>query len=302
MAKAGFISFIGRPNVGKSTLMNMFVGEKVAIMSPKAQTTRTLIQAVKTSDKGQIIILDTPGVHKPQDALGEFMNEITSTVNEGVDVVALLLPANDKIGTGDTFILNTIIALKEQTPSLKVLAIVTKIDIATDAQIMAKLQEVSEFYDFDAIIPVSGKKKNNLEVLEDVILDLLPESPLLFPEDEVHQIGDRFMIQELVREKILHVTEEEIPHAVAVQVEKIVENEKEFEIDAVIIVERKSQKGIIIGKQGSKIREIRIQAERDLKRHFGKKCVLQLWVKVEENWRSKNTILHKYGYDITDYE
>lgn len=297
--KAGFVSFIGRPNVGKSTLLNMFIGKKIAIMSPTAQTTRTTIQGIKTTERGQIIVVDTPGIHKPKDALGYFMNGVASSTSEGVDVAAILLPADESIGKGDEFIIEQMKALGSET---KKIAIISKIDKVSKEKLLRKVMKISEKFEFDAIIPVSAKKSDNLERLENVLFDLLPESELLYDRDTVTSQSDTFIVKEFIREKVFHLTKEEIPHAVAVVIEKWEETEAGIEIMAAIVVERKSQKSIIIGKQGSMIKEIRQQAERDLKRHFQEKVLLELWVKVEKNWRSNPKYLHEFGYDIKDYE
>ena len=297
--KAGFVSFIGRPNVGKSTLLNMFIGKKIAIMSPTAQTTRTTIQGIKTTERGQIIVVDTPGIHKPKDALGYFMNGVASSTSEGVDVAAILLPADESIGKGDEFIIEQMKALGSET---KKIAIISKIDKVPKEKLLRKVMKISVKFEFDAIIPVSAKKSDNLERLEDVLFDLLPESELLYDRDTVTSQSDTFIVKEFIREKVFHLTKEEIPHAVAVIIEKWEETEAGIEIMAAIVVERKSQKSIIIGKQGSMIKEIRQQAERDLKRHFQEKVLLELWVKVEKNWRSNPKYLHEFGYDIKDYE
>ncbi|GBU11331.1 GTP-binding protein Era [Erysipelotrichaceae bacterium] len=297
--KTGFVSFIGRPNVGKSTLLNMIIGKKIAIMSPTAQTTRTSIQGIKTTNRGQMIIVDTPGIHKPQDALGFFMNDVASAQSEGVDCAAILLPANEKIGTGDAFILEQLANIGTKT---KKIAIISKIDTIPKEKLLKKIMEVSEVFDFDAIVPVSAKGKDNLEKLEEVIFSFFEEGPMLYDEDTTTIQSDSFMVKEFVREKIYHLTKEEIPHSVAVVLDQWEDTEEAIEIIVSVVVERKSQKAIIIGKQGSMVREVRKQAERDLKRHFQKKVHLEIWVKVEKNWRSNPKYLHQFGYDIADYK
>lgn len=297
--KAGFVCLVGRPNVGKSTLLNMVVGEKVAIMSPTAQTTRTIIQGIKTTDEGQLIFVDTPGIHKPKDALGSFMNDMATTGTDGVDVICLLLPVDEKIGKGDQYIIDL---LKQQAGNTPVLAVITKIDKQPKSKILAKIAELTELYPFAEIIPVSAKAKENLVALEEMLFNYLPESPNLFDQETVSTQSEQFVVKEFIREKVLHLTKEEIPHAVAIVIDTWEENDAAIEIMASIVVERKSQKGIIIGKNGSLIKEIRKQAERDLKRHFGKKVELELWVKIEKNWRTKTKYLHAFGYDLTDYE
>jgi len=297
--KAGFVTLIGRPNVGKSTLLNMVVGEKVAIMSPRAQTTRTIIQGIKTTDEGQIVFVDTPGIHKPQDALGKFMNEMATIGVDGVDIICVLFPVDESLGTGDTYILDMLRTTAGKTP---VFAIITKIDKQPKEKILAKTQQLSETYDFAEIIPVSALKQDNLAVLTKLLFEYLPDSPLLFDADTVSTQSAQFTVRELVREKVLHLTREEVPHSIAVIVEKWDEQADVLALDVLIVVERASQKGIIIGKNGEMIKNIRLQAQRDLKRHFKKKIDLNIWVKVEKNWRTKAKYLHAYGYDLTDYD
>jgi len=296
--KAGFVTFIGRPNVGKSTLLNMLVGEKVAIMSPRAQTTRTVIQGIKTTDEGQIVFVDTPGIHKPQDALGKFMNEMAMIGADGVDIICVLFPVDEPLGKGDRYILEL---LHEAAKNIPVFAIITKIDKLPKEQILQKTQTLAEGYPFTEIIPVSALKHENLGPLTELIFKYLPESPLLFDAETVSTQSQQFVVREFIREKILHLTREEVPHAIAIVIEAWDETPTELVVDAVIVVERKSQKGIIIGKNGAMIKAIREQAERDIKRHFDKKVLLHLWVKVEKNWRTKAKYLHAYGYDLTDY-
>jgi len=296
--KAGFVCFVGRPNVGKSTLLNMIVGEKVAIMSPTAQTTRTIIQGIKTTDEGQLIFVDTPGIHKPKDALGAFMNDMATIGTDGVDVICLLLPIDEKLGKGDNYIIDL---LKQQAHGIPVIAVITKIDKMPKDKILEKIQELTTYYEFAEIIPVSAKKQDNLHTLEQILYKYLPESPILFDEETVSTQSEHFIVKEFIREKILHLTKEEIPHAVAIVIDQWEETEDKIAIIASIVVERKSQKGIIIGKSGTMIKEIRKQAERDLKRHFGKKVELDLWVKIEKDWRSKTKYLHAFGYDLADY-
>jgi GTP-binding protein Era len=297
--KAGFVTFVGRPNVGKSTLLNMLVGQKVAIMSPRAQTTRTVIQGINTTEEGQIIFVDTPGIHKPQDALGKFMNEMALIGADGVDIVCVLFPVDDTLGKGDQYILDMLQGVAKDIP---VFAIITKIDKLPKERILEKTKALAAAYDFTEIVPVSALAHENLTHLKALLLEYLPDSPLLFEPETVSTQSAQFTVRELVREKVLHLTREEVPHAIAIVVETWEERADELELGVVIVVERNSQKGIIIGKNGAMIKAIREQAERDLKRHFQKKVLLHLWVKVEKNWRTKAKYLHAYGYDLTDYD
>lgn len=297
--KVGFVGFIGRPNVGKSTLMNMILGKKIAIMSPKPQTTRTMIQGIKTTDQGQLIFVDTPGVHKAHDSLGDFMNHVAKSGSEGLDVICQLFPADEGIGKGDQYIIEHVI--KEQR-NVKKIAVVTKIDLVEKGRLIEKIAYLASFEVFDEIIPLSAKKRDNLVAFEQLLYQLVPEGVPLYDTTTQDTQSNSFIIKEFIREKVLHLTEDELPHAIAVLIDEIDETKTDMTIEASIVVDRSSQKSIIIGKQGAMIREIRKQAERDLKRHFQKKIYLNLWVKVEKNWRQKKNFLHQVGYDTKDYD
>ena len=267
--KSGFVSIVGRPNVGKSTLLNQILKTKLAIMSDVAQTTRNTIQGIYTDDEAQIIFMDTPGIHKPQDGLGNFMNTTALNSIYGVDMVLFIAPANETIGRGDRFI---------------------------------KLTEWKELFDFKEIIPISALKDQNVDTLISTIKTYLNEGMMYYPKDQMTDHPERFVMAEFIREKILYFTREEVPHSVAIVVERMAELEDgSVEVIATIVVDRKSQKGILIGKQGSMIKKIRQNAQREMKRFLQTTVHLELFVKVENNWRNKQKYLKEFGYNEDDY-
>ena len=250
--RSGFVTLVGRPNVGKSTLLNQIVGQKVAIMSDKPQTTRNKIQAVYTTDHAQIVFLDTPGIHKPKHKLGDYMvKTATSTLNE-VDLILFLIDVSEELGGGDRFIMKQFEGVN--TP---VFCVMNKIDLVRPEKLLEIIAQYKEEYDFAEFIPVSAKQGNNVQTLIDEILKRLPEGPQYYPEDQITDHPEQFIVAELIREKILHATYEEVPHSIAVQIEDMyVQDNGVVYIGAVIYVERDSQKGIIIGKQGSMLKEM----------------------------------------------
>lgn len=294
--KSGFVSIVGRPNVGKSTLLNQVLEVKLAIMSDVAQTTRNTIQGIYTSDNAQIIFMDTPGVHKPQDRLGSFMN--TSAMNSiyGVDVVLFMAPVDEEIGKGDKFILER---LKEVEGP--VFLVLSKVDLVSKDIILEKLSKWNELFDFTEIIPVSYKDANTIETLLKTTTKYLQEGQKYYPSDQITNHPERFVMAEFIREKILYFTNDEVPHRVAIVIERMVVVDDVMEIMATIVVDRKSQKGIIVGKQGSMIKKIRHNARRDMKRFLQIPVDLELFVKVEENWRNKEKYLKEFGYNQDDY-
>ena len=294
--KSGFVSIVGRPNVGKSTLLNYILKTKLAITSSTAQTTRNTIQGIYTDDDAQIIFMDTPGIHKPQDGLGSFMN--TNALNSiyGVDVVLFIAPADEKIGKGDRFIIER---LKEADGP--VYLILNKIDLLNKDQLIAKLNEWQELFDFKEIIPISAKENNNVDLLLKTIKNYLPEGNMYYPKDHLTDHPERFVMAEFIREKILYFTHEEVPHSVAIVIERMEEDESGVHVMAAIVVDRPSQKAIIIGKQGALIQKIRQQARREMKRFLQVPVTLELFVKVEKNWRNKQKYLKEFGYDENDY-
>lgn len=296
--KSGFVTIVGRPNVGKSTFMNRVIGEKIAIMSDKPQTTRNKIQGVMTDKESQIIFIDTPGIHKPKHKLGDYMvNVAENTLNE-VDAVLFMINAEEGYGRGDQFIIDRL-----QRVDQPVFLIINKIDQVHPDDLLPLIDQYKEMLDFEEIIPISALEGNNVSHLIGVLKDHLPEGPQFYPEDQITDHPERFVISEFIREKVLHLTREEIPHSIAVVIEGIEprnEHDK-VQIQAAIIVERKSQKGIIIGKQGSMLKEIGKRARRDIESLLGSKVYLELWVKVQKDWRNKQIQLSDFGYREDEY-
>ncbi len=296
--KSGFISIIGRPNVGKSTLINRFVGQKIAIMSDKPQTTRNRIQGVLTNEEGQIIFIDTPGIHKPKHALGDFMVQTALKSTRGVDGVLVVVNATEPIGPGDRVVLDHVKLL-----DIPKFLVINKVDLIDQSEIFDIIKTYTDEYEFYEVFPISATEGYNTDILLDKIMSILPTGPQYYPADQVVDHPEYFIVQELIREKVLHLTREEIPHSVAVQVESMHRDveDQSVEIQAVIIVERKSQKGIIIGSQGKMIRNIRKRAEKDIEVLLGSKAYLEIWVKVQNSWRDRRHFLNEYGYRPDEY-
>jgi GTP-binding protein Era len=290
--KSGFVAIIGRPNVGKSTLMNQIIGQKIAIMSDKPQTTRNKIHGVYTSANGQIVFLDTPGIHKPTSKLGDYMSKVAHGTLGEVDAVLFLVDVVDGIGGGDRYIIEQLKHV--ETP---VILVLNKIDLVQPEALLAIITQYKDLYNFAEIVPVSALKGNNVTTLLEQIIKYLPEGPQYYPADQITDHPEQFVCAELVREKILHLTREEIPHSIAVQIEDMrVEPNGVVHISAVIFVERDSQKGIVIGKQGSLLKEIGRQARRDIETLLGSKTFLELWVKVKKDWRNQDRVLKDLGF------
>ena len=295
--KSGFVSIVGRPNVGKSTLLNQILKTKLAIMSDVAQTTRNTIQGIYTDDEAQIIFMDTPGIHKPQDGLGNFMNTTALNSIYGVDMVLFIAPANETIGRGDRFIIER---LKEADGP--VFLLLNKCDLVSKDEVIKKLTEWKELFDFKEIIPISALEDQNVDTLIPTIKTYLNEGMMYYPKDQMTDHPERFVMAEFIREKILYFTREEVPHSVAIVVERMAELEDgSVEVIATIVVDRKSQNGILIGKQGSMIKKIRQNAQREMKRFLQTTVHLELFVKVENNWRNKQKYLKEFGYNEDDY-
>ncbi|GIP35825.1 GTPase Era [Paenibacillus sp. J2TS4] len=289
---SGFVAIIGRPNVGKSTLLNQVIGQKIAIMSDKAQTTRNKIHGVYTTDHSQIVFLDTPGIHKPKSKLGDYMMKVAEgTLNE-VDAILFLVDVVEGLGGGDRFIIER---LKQvDTP---VLLVLNKIDQVHPEELLPIIAQYKELYSFAEIIPVSALQGNNVNALLEALSRYLPEGPQYYPADQVTDHPEQFICAELIREKILHMTREEIPHSIAVTIEDMRQEENGVvHISAVIYVERDSQKGIIIGKQGALLKEVGRQSRMDIERLLGSKTFLELWVKVKKDWRNQERILKDLGF------
>ena len=292
--RAGFVSFVGRPNVGKSTLTNALVGEKVAITSSKPQTTRRAIRGIAHSANGQLILVDTPGMHRPRTLLGERLNAIVQTTLGDVDVVAFCMPANEKIGPGDRYINEQL----DSFPRAKKVAIVTKIDAASRPAVAAQLLAVSELRDWEAIIPVSATSHIQLDTLATELIKLLPVSAALYPSDAVTEEGLEARISELIREAVLEGVEDELPHSIAVTIDDIIERDDKdlVEIYANLFVERDSQKGIIIGHQGSRLADVGARARIEIEPLVGKQVYLSLRVKVAKDWQRDPKQLGRLGF------
>ncbi|MDC3415553.1 GTPase Era [Aquibacillus salsiterrae] len=296
--KSGFISIIGRPNVGKSTFMNRVIGQKIAIMSDKPQTTRNKIQGVLTQNDAQFIFIDTPGIHKPKHKLGDFMVKVAENTLNEVDVIMFMINAEEGYGRGDQFIIDRL-----QTVKNPVLLIINKVDKVHPDKLLPLIDQYKDKYDFAEIVPISALEGNNVDHLLETLKQKLPEGPQYYPEDQITDHPERFIISELIREKALQLTREEIPHSLAVIIENIEKNEQNGKvfIQATIITERKSQKGIIIGKQGSMLKEIGMKAREDIEALLGTKIFLELWVKVQKDWRNREHQLNEYGFNNKEY-
>jgi len=291
--RSGFVALIGRPNVGKSTLMNRLIGQKIAITSSKPQTTRNRIQTVYTDERGQIIFLDTPGIHKAKNKLGQYMAEVTESTLKDVDLILWLVEPSDYIGAGEQEIIKRLSGVK--TP---VMLVINKIDKVKKEDLLHIIDTYRKELDFAAIVPVSALKGENTNDLTDTIFTYLPEGPQYYDEDTVTDQPERQIAAEMIREKALRNLSEEIPHGVAVLIDRMKEREGGtlIDIDATIICEKESHKGIIIGKQGSMLKKIGTEARRDIEMMTGTKINLKLWVKVKENWRDSDTLIRNYGY------
>lgn len=294
--KVGVVSIVGRPNAGKSTLINSIIKEKVAITSNKPQTTRNNIQGIYNDSDSQIVFIDTPGVHKPVNKLGKFLNNEAYAALE-TDIVLFLIDASTPFGKGDEFVLDKI----KDTDS-KVFLILNKVDKVKKDELFNMIMEYKDKYDFDEIIPVSALKDKNVDELLKTIKSYLNEGELLFPVDMYTDSSVRFMVSEIIREKIFRKTNEEVPYTVTVLIENYEENKTRVLINACIIVERDGIKGIILGKQGSMIKEIGTEARQDIERLVGKRVQLELYVKVVNNWRDRDKYLTEFGFDKKDFE
>lgn len=295
--KSGFVALIGRPNVGKSTLLNYIVGQKVAIMSNVAQTTRNKIQGIYTSPEAQIIFIDTPGVHKPATKLGDFMERSTMSALDEVDAVLFVVSATDKRGPGDDFIINRLKQVKQP-----IYLVVNKIDQVSPNDLPDIVAQYQDSLPFKAVVPISALQGNNINNLLNEIIAGLPHGPQYYPADQISDHPERFVIAEMIREKIFMLTRNEVPHSVAVDVTSVKrEDEEHVHISANIIVERPGQKGIIIGKKGQMLKKIGTMARQDIERLLGDRVFLQLWVKVVPGWRDKSAMLKDYGYRNKDY-
>ena len=295
--KSGFATLIGRPNVGKSTLMNHLIGQKIAITSNKPQTTRNRIQTVYTSEEGQIVFVDTPGIHKAKNKLGEYMVTVAERTLSEVDVILWLVEPTTFIGAGEQHIAEQL--RKTKTP---IILVINKIDTVKREEILKSIDAYKDICDFAEIVPCSALKGDNTEDLIKVIMKYLPYGPQFYDEDTVTDQPERQIVAELIREKALRSLNEEVPHGIAVSIDHMkARNSRLIDIDATIICERDSHKGIIIGKQGAMLKKIGSQARPEIEDMLGKKVNLKLWVKVKKDWRDSDFLIKNFGYDKKEY-
>ena len=294
---SGFVAILGRPNVGKSTFLNQVIGQKIAIMSDKAQTTRNKIQGIYTDDQAQIVFIDTPGIHKPHSRLGDFMVESAlSTLNE-VDAILFMVNATQKRGRGDDFIIERLKNVKKP-----IYLVINKIDQIHPDKLLEIMDDYRQTLDYAEVFPISALQGNNCPELVTSLIETLPVGPQFYPADMVTDHPERFIAGELIREKVLELTREEVPHSVAVVVDRISRSDEEkVQVQATIIVERNSQKGIIIGKGGKMLKNIGVKARKDIEVMLGDKVYLELWVKVMPNWKDRQIDLRSLGYKQDDY-
>ncbi|MGB2871846.1 GTPase Era [Psychrobacillus psychrotolerans] len=298
--KSGFISIIGRPNVGKSTFLNRVIGQKIAIMSDKPQTTRNKVQGVLTLENSQMIFIDTPGIHIPKHKLGDFMLKVAKNTLREVDVIIFMVNAVEPRGKIDEYIMEML--ENNETP---VFLVINKIDQVHPEKLVDIIESYTKKYNFAEVLPISALQGNNVEKLLETIQSYLPQGPQYYPADQVTDHPERFIISELIREKVLHLTREEIPHSIAVVIDKIKKEEDTekdmIRVSATIIVERDSQKGIVIGKKGALLKEVGTRARKDIEMLLGTNVYLELWVKVQKDWRNKSAHLKDYGFrDVED--
>ena len=296
--KSGFVSIIGRPNVGKSTLLNHVMGQKIAIMSDKAQTTRNKIQGIYTTENEQIVFIDTPGIHKPHNALGDYMVESAYSTLREVDTVLFMVPADEPRGKGDNMIIERL-----KQANVPVILVVNKIDKVHPDQLLAQIDVFRTQMDFKEVVPISALEGNNTEKLLEILKSNLEEGFKYFPDDMITDHPERFLVGEMIREKVLILTREEVPHSIAVTVDSMKRDEDtgKIHIMATIYVERKSQKGIILGKGGDMIRKVGKMARRDIEVMLGDKVYLETWVKIKSNWRDKKIDIQAMGYRKDDF-
>lgn len=292
--RSGFVAIVGRPNVGKSTLLNALVGQKVAIMSNRPQTTRHRIRGVVTTDAAQIIFIDTPGIHKPRHRLGQYMVEAAEAALKEVDLILFVVDATEQDHEADQYVLDRLVGIA--TP---VFLVINKVDSVVKPQVLQMMASYRDRHPFAEMIPVSAKDGTQLQTLVDLITQRLPEGPQYYPEGMLTDHPEQFIIAETIREKVLHLTREEVPHSVMVDIEQLERRSdgNTLYVHAIIYTERDSQKGILIGKQGSMLKRVGELARAELERLFGTKMYLELWVKVRKDWRNEPSLLRRWGFD-----
>lgn len=290
--KSGFVAVVGRPNVGKSTLINHIIKHKVTIVSDKAQTTRNRILCIHTDEECQIVFLDTPGIHKPKHKLGEFMDETAYGSLKDIDAVLFLISGNEKKGPGDMFVLDKI-----KDAKVPVFLLINKVDLMTKQEIAEKIVEYSGLYEFAQIIPISAKTGENVSAVLDELKTIIPEGPKYFPDDMITDQPERLLVAEIVREKLLLALHDEVPHAIAVYTEEMKQRSKDkVYIRTTVFVERDSQKRIVIGKNGAILKEVGQKARQEIENLLGSSVFLDIWVKVKRDWRDKSSFLNELGY------
>lgn len=294
--KSGFVALVGRPNVGKSTLLNAIIGKKVAITSDKPQTTRNLIQGIRTDEDSQMIFVDTPGIHKPKNKLGKILNKQAYYSIESVDVILYLIDITEELGKGDMFVIDVL-----KKVSVPVILVINKIDKLPRQEILKKIDEFKDLYNFDEIVPISAYKKDNIDRLINVIKSKLTDNIKYYDDDMYTDKPVNFIVSELIREKILDLTFEEVPHSVGVVVDTMEYNKNAVNIQATIIVDRENLKRILVGKNGTMIKEIGIQARKDIEELLGKNVYLELFVKVITKWRDREKLLNETMYKEFDF-
>jgi GTP-binding protein Era len=295
--KSGFIALVGRPNVGKSTLLNAIMGKKVAITSNKPQTTRNLIQGIYNDEDSQMVFVDTPGIHKPKHKLGKILNKQTYLTFNDVDVILFLVDITEKLGKGDMFVIDLL-----KNVDIPVILVINKIDKLPRLEILKKIEEYKDLYNFDEIIPISAYKKDNVDRLISVLKSKLTDNIKYYEDGTWTNVSTGFQISELIREKILELTDEEVPHSVSVVVDQIEYNNNAANISATIIVDRENLKKILVGKNGAMIKEIGIRARKDIEVVLGRSVYLDLFVKVIPKWRDREKFLNEIGYKEFNFE
>ena len=294
--RSGFVTIVGRPNSGKSTLLNGLTGEKIAIVSNKPQTTRTRVLSILTDDDSQIVFVDTPGVHNPKTRLGEYMNKVVTDSVSDVDCVLFVAEANEKLLQSEKDMITDLFNKK-----LPVILILNKVDTVTDKEmLLSQIEDASSLGEYKAIIPISALKKDGTAAVLKEIRALLPEGPMYYPDDMITDQTEREMVCEIIREKMLRLLDKEVPHGIAVEIESMKEGDELTTIGAVIYCEKASHKGIIIGKNGQMLKRIGSYARQDIERLLDKKVFLELWVKVKEDWRNSAFMLKEFGYKNED--
>lgn len=293
--RSGFVSLIGRPNVGKSTLLNRLVGEKIAIISSKPQTTRNNVLGILTEENIQIVFTDTPGIHAPSTKLGEFMVKSAETAMHDVDAVLFLVEPIDNVGRTEEKILEEL-----KKCSAPVILVINKIDQIKRELLLSIITKYTEKYDFHAVVPISAMRNDGIDLLCNELFALIPEGPMFYPEDMVTDQPERQLAAEIIREKILRNLDKEVPHGIAIEITKMKDSGKVCEVNATIFCEKSSHKGILIGKNGEMLKKIGKLAREDMERMLEKKVFLETWVKVKEDWRNRDSLIRNFGYDMRE--